>query len=1025
MNFIELQGPGAIFANQSLMNKLITTILLFSMSFLVQAGESFVPLQKGLRMASDDLLYGGTVISSREAQDLSNLQQIDLSLLQPKSNEIWSPEKNSLNDQDAIELQENATLTFEGSLNSNSGLYRFNAIPENGSKIYTIHLDKTLHSLLLRKNILRKLGYKIPAIKYLKKVFIQFNSVEDRELFLKKEIPENTLGAAERWVKKVNELSVEVQDLAVTEPSENDFYNVAMGVPTQTINSRTLRSLLIPYSILDLYESVNQYSWINGKIDNRAAVLSHFTGNDFSTTVEDAQWMIRRFNLLSREEIKEAVAQAFFPSEISSVLVEKIISRRNSLNRLFSEKSKDLAYNHKITIGESVKDGKVRQQDYPGFASRFAYGDAESPFEQLRFYLYAKIQSNAIDNMVAKFNSYLVGYDLGKTRSKFFQKQFEDGLNHFLETGEIRPIGIDTWTSPLANVSFIFSRDIILGNYLGTDNLVQLADTFGASVDLGVHLGVEGLGENLSGSLRVSTALVRTFSHLKPVKNLKQSLKEPYKNMFVSLLKNSLKERYFSLSELKNSTESNDEKAKKVQALLKEIDQYLDTGESLIMTDRLMPSASVKLNFSTGLIGVGVGAGAGVTTVKRIHIFKKSPKILQIYDDSGFVKDINLSFQVSEYISILKLTGKLDRGNYKIKSYMVNLSSDLEENPNLYLNSLAVYNVLKNKNFEILENHVPPVKLEATFKDRGVDFSFLFWKMKALKGKTYYDLSAKDGVNGKYFSLNKDFMSGVNAESFSKQMANYYLEEQSKGNVSINEESDANPGDSFFGRSYSQEIRYEASLNAQGRFENKFLSLSDTKQGWALTPKKLKKMMAKVNAKFQTSLFDVAQIDFEKLRLFRIGYHLNLYDRGIQRLNSIKPSEIDAIEARYKKEIGCMADNPNINSSTCGDLSVLRWDLRKCQKSKNDEDTASCNVELLDDLLTYLKFNDFKQIIGESNLYVYGTMDGFRQHSEILNDTIYSNTVGKIGSKEWNGPLDVVRELLGLSEGEFSASWLR
>ena len=52
-------------------------------------------------------------------------------------------------------------------------------------------------------------------------------------------------------------------------------------------------------------------------------------------------------------------------------------------------------------------------------------------------------------------------------------------------------------------------------------------------------------------------------------------------------------------------------------------------------------------------------------------------------------------------------------------------------------------------------------------------------------------------------------------------------------------------------------------------------------------------------------------------------------------------------------------------------------------------------------------------------------MDGFRQHSEILNDTIFSNTVGKIGSKEWNGPLDVVRGLLGLSGGEFSGNWLR
>jgi hypothetical protein len=1014
------------------MKTLISTILLFSSFFIgltgfAHAGESFVPLQKGIRMASDDLIYGGNTMTAREAQDLSQLRNIDLSLLAPKENEIWSPEdSSSFNDQEAISLEENTIVNFEGSLTSNSGLYRFNAIPENGAGIYTVHLDKNLHSMLLRKNLLRKLGYKIPAIKYIKKVQVRFRSVEEREQFLKKDIPEATLGAAERWVKKVDDLLLEVQDVAVTEPSETDFYNVALGIPTQTINSRTLRSLLLPYSLADLYESINRFSWIDGKVDNKAVVLSHFTGNEFATTIEDAQWILRKMNRLSREDFKSIIANAYFPEDVSAVLVEKLISRRNSLNRLFGEKTAELNFNHKINVGDSVKEGKIVEKDYPGYASRFAYGDAESPFEQLRFYLYAKIQSNIIDNAVLKFNSYLEAYDINKTRSKFFQKQFEDGLNHFIQTGELIPIGIDTWSSPIASGSLILSRDIVLGNYLGTDNLVQLADTFGASIDLGAYLGVEGLGAGLSASVKATTSLVRTFSHVKPVKNLRDSLKEPYKNMFVNLLKRSLREKYFSLSELKNSTESNDAKAKKIQELLKEIDQYLDTGESLIMTDRFMPTASVKLNFSTGLIGAGVGIGGGVTAIKRIHIYKKSPKVLQIYDDKGFVKNINLSFAITEYISLLKITGQYDAGNYKMKSYNVNLSSDLEENPNFYASALGVYNVLKDKNFEVLNSNTKPVEMEANFKDRSANFSLLFWKMKSIKGKTFYNINARDGINGKYFSVNKDFMSGINAEAFSKRMANYYLSQKTDGNVAISEDGDANPGDTFFGRSYTQSLRFEAEVGADQKFSRKFLSLSDSKQGWALSPKKLKKMMSKVNEKFQSSLFDVDQVDFEKLRLFRIGYHINLYDRGIEKLNSIKTADIDAIEARYQKERGCSdMEGTDRSSVACGNLGSLRFTVKRCLKQKTDEDLASCDVELFDDLFTYLEFKDFLQIIGENNLYIYGTMDGFRQHSEILNDTIYSNTVGKIGSKQWNGPLDVVRELLGLSDGEFSGAWLR
>jgi hypothetical protein len=103
----------------------------------------------------------------------------------------------------------------------------------------------------------------------------------------------------------------------------------------------------------------------------------------------------------------------------------------------------------------------------------------------------------------------------------------------------------------------------------------------------------------------------------------------------------------------------------------------------------------------------------------------------------------------------------------------------------------------------------------------------------------------------------------------------------------------------------------------------------------------------------------------------------------------------------------------------------LRADLNACKKSESEEETASCHLELVDDLFTYLKFSDFEKVMGADNFYVYGTMDGLREKSEILNATIFSNTIGKIGSRQWEGPLKVVRDLLGLSDSEFTGVWLR
>lgn len=1019
-------------------NRLMSFCVLFTSFVYVQAfaGESFIPLQKGLRMASDDLIYNDQVLSSREADILGNSQKVDLSLLNPRPNDLWDSSVTSVDDQSEIAIRDNDVLSYEGSILSNTGLYRFNAIPTNGNKVYTIHLDKTLHTMLMRKNLLRALGYKIPAMKYLRKVTIQFNSKAAMESFLKREIPEATLGAADRWAAtdlvKADQLTVTLKDVAVTEPNEYDFYNVSMGIPTQTINSRSLRALVIPYSLVDLYESVNKFSWVDGKIDNKSVILSHFTANDFATTVDDAVWMLNRLNKLTRADFQKIVADAQFPKEVELVLVEKLISRRNSLNKLFSLKTAEIAFNAKITMGSALREGKIVQKEYPDYASRFAYGDAESPLEQMRFFLYSKIQSNIIDNLVNKLNGEMSIFDLGEKRTEYFQKQFKEGLDHFVETGELLPIKVGAWYSPVVDVNLLLSRDIILGNYLGTDNLVQLADTFGASADVGMFAGIEGLGYDLAGSAKASVSLVRSYSHLKPVKNLKESLKEPYKNMFVGLLKRSLKEKFFSLSELQKLGEkadeagsAKDEQKKRIEEMFVEIDKNLDVGESLIITDRLVPSASVRVNFNQGLIGAGIGVSGSVTVLKRIHLYKKSPKVLQIYDDSGFVRNVDISFTVSSYVNWLKVSAKLDKGHYNVNSYMVNLSTDLSENPNLFSNALGVYNVLKNKDFELLDMNNPPVKLDVQFKDRTRGLSLLFWRMKSLTGKTYYDLKAKDGVEGTYYSLEKDFLTGLNPEAFSKQLLNYYLAMEEVEDVRITEDGNRNPGESFFGRSHTQKLRYEASLDTNKRFAQKFLSLSDVKQGWGMSEKKVRKFMTKVNEKFQYPLFDIGQIDFKKLRLFNVGYHMNLYNKGIERLHSIKESEILPLEVKYKKERWCSEDDNRKRSAVCGDLWSLKSAIKKCPKSKNDEVMADCSVELFEKMMDDLDFNDFKKLIGEDNMYIYGTIDGFREKSEVLNDTLYSNTIGKIGSKQWNGPLDVVKDLLGLSGGEFSGGWIR
>ena len=177
--------------------------------------------------------------------------------------------------------------------------------------------------------------------------------------------------------------------------------------------------------------------------------------------------------------------------------------------------------------------------------------------------------------------------------------------------------------------------------------------------------------------------------------------------------------------------------------------------------------------------------------------------------------------------------------------------------------------------------------------------------------------------------------------------------------------------------------------------------------------------------KFNLNLFAKEQIDFSKLKLYKIGYHLNLYEAGIAKLNAITKSNVDEIERRYRTQAGCSFDDQNYNTLACGDLSILKSKISKCLKNMSETDKAVCQTELFEEAFSDLKFDDFKILIGENNFYLYGTVDGLRKGSEIMNDTIYSNSFGKIGSQYWNGPFEVVKSLIGISDGEFAGGWLR
>jgi len=1038
-------------------------LMVFSIILLIcaplRANEERIPLNS-IRRPSDDLIFKGQVLTAEQAWKLQNeADSVDLSLLDPMDSEVWNPSRSELLSNEKVDdlaLSQESTLNFKGTISSNQGLIRFNGQIEQSDDddgVYTVMMSKTLHTALLRKNLLRKLGYIIPAIKYLPKLKVTFSSIEQRDIFLTKSIPEATYGAPSRWLGfnhndlKDDQLEITLHDVAVLKPSQSDHYNVAMGVPSKVLTSRTLRSLIIPYALLNLGESVNKFPWNVGQVDNEYLSLPHFFPTArFNATMDDALWMARILKDLKEDDFKEIVRDAFFPKAVEVIVLEKLKARRNALLEILELETNKLSVNLTPDFGELLDDGQLTKEDWKGYATRFAHGDPESPFKDFEYFAFSKIQNSVLSNLVTLVNDKLSVFDPTQERLEFMNDQFQEGLDHFVETGEFMEFGVGTWFSPTLDGKLIMSRDIVVGNYLGTDNLVQLADTVGVGVSLGGVLGIENALEFSSLAVSAEVSVVRTYTHLKPVKTLKESFKEPYKNVIVPLIKRNLAKRFDELAAVKDQEigeldeDEVDPRLEVIEGLLLEINEGLGVGETLLITDRITPQ--LMGNGGANIMGTRVSLSAGVSGVfiKRLQIYRKDASTIQIYEDKGKGRTLLMSVAMSKYIPILRLSQSQTKGKYSVEVRDVNISTNLEENPHLFTNALGLHQLFDENSSELLDVNTDSTLIEGEFKDNSSKFSLLVWKAKYLKGNLDVSVTPERGPTANFVILNKESQSGINYQAFVYEVLNYYMGQWFEDlpiSPQIDPETYKNPGQSIFGVSETEGTRFEARDN-EGVMEYPLLALTYRKEGWSARKRRLKKYIEEINDDFGFTLFDGRSLDnAQGLRLFDINVNINIYDSGIEKLRNLDDDEIKELSREYSRsrsgECGSSRRNNRIRTARtlieCGNLNILRDKNKKCQRldksSHLTKEMGQCLVDLAAQMKKDLEFKDFISLIGVDNLYIYGLINGFRTESEILNEPIRSHSMGAIKGKYWNGPIERVKEILGVQSGEFNGLWIR
>jgi hypothetical protein len=1009
-----------------------------------------IPLDS-IRLPSNDLYLPGVgVLGPEEAYErqLDTNNPLDLSVLNPIHSELWSDEQSYQNDE--LDLDNSDEALFRGALTSQSGTFRFNveAIHNVDRGPYIVVLDKALHTLLLRKNLLRKMGYKIPAVKYLSELKLDFEDLEQKNKFLNQDLPRATFGAPQRWVTQGldnDDLTIVLQDVAITRPTEYDHYNLAFGVPPRSLTSRTLRSLIIPYALLDIGESINKVEYSVGRIDNNHLILPHFTIADMNATYEDALWGVRRLLELSREDLSDVVDQAHFPSEVGMLVLEKIIARRNSLQELFKLENDYpvLQFNTQISSGEYLVDGMLTKEDWNGYASRFAHGPPDSPFKDYGHYLFAITQSATIDQLINLVNDQLSVFDLNEARFEYMKEEFLRGLNHFVETGELLEQQVGTWFSPILDGQLILSRDIVIGNTMGTDNLVQLADTFGYSARIGAHLGIEGLPQGLSGSVSGSLSYVKTFTHLKPVKTLKESVKEPYRNMIVPFVKAMMNKRVQDLADYAQdpSTVIQTE----LEEYLNNFNEYLGVGESLIITERVADSAMV--NGATSILTTHLSANLDRSglTINRLHLYRKDSKTLQVYRDDGQSWSLAFTFSANHYIPVIRFQNKRSNGEYDVRLHQLNLDINLEENPDFSAHMSALSGILAANDPELLENVAPATVVNNKFQEISNRLALFHWRNRNLIQNDIFMVRTPEGAQNKLLRLSETDMSGLNYRSFAIDLANHYISQYLSG-ITIGNDTWMNPGQTTFGMARIIQSRYEASLDEQNNMSREFLNISHREEGWRISVSQLKKQLQEINEQFGRILFPLEAADTAtSLKFYTITVDINIYERGVERLKSLSNEELRYLGQTYRRLYGnthaCRSSRGLHRNDLrrggsvllrdevrCGNFNPLIDHNQSCKRnlqSGNNDDIALCLSQLAKKLEKHLEFNDFLELIGEQNLHVAGMLNGFRRDSEVLIQPIHSNTIGVVGSRFRQGPVEAIRAMLGMQNGEFTGGWMR
>ncbi len=1040
----------------------------------------YIPLEDEehiFRPPATDLTYNKEILSIQEVKQ-GELQGFwDIFELEPRSSQIW--QNRGFISPPALSVRETGeSFTYLKAVDPSPPDFHQLSVkqfqPNGSEKIFTIFLGKKVHSILLRMAILRKLGYSVPPIAYLKSFRVNFG--RNRFIladYIGTKVPQDTLGTPNRWIKNIEQGNtenistgetttywkvkedatyLEMQDGIIM--AQSSQYNLAIGMNVSRIDRgrRIFRSLKVPYALTDVPESVNLFSWNLGKtVDGHLHLPYSIARNGLKPDLADVHWMALRVAKLTRKDFEEIVQAAHLPEEVSTVLVEKIISRRNDLIKKLElqsfVKQKVIPFSPKISLGKNLKNGKLMQENWEGYGSRFAFGDPESPLSksEIRAYFTSEVISNALSALMLEINETLLppANVLAKGQESFNNKFF-DTLIESIKTGEAKEIPFSTWSTPYYSANIIASRNIVVGQYLGTNNRIQLADSIGVALEAGVFMGAYGdLPKNMSLSAGANGFYSKVYTHLTPVTSVKQAMKSPFKNLFVPMVKDKYAEIFDDLLDGNFDEVEDEEKQKKIKKAMSLFHKNMKSGESFIISDRFGAYARLNPSYSPGnLLRIYAEVRATETIISRLHIYKESKNSIHIYDDTGNALKFSFGFGIKALdVSILQFNvRKMPYGTASIDHYKLNIEPEMKKNKKVMENIHALRAILFNGSLELLRTWQNPWKIRHKVSETVSSFNFLYFTSKKLRNQALIDVERPNGQKGKIIRANMGGRVGKDPSTMAINALSSILNKWLKSDISLKIQNNGDPGNTLYGSSQTHTSVLEAIVNEEhsGKnfLENPYVRLEHRWRGWETDKKDILKRIKNINKQFSYDVFDLKRFnDVENIQLYSFVVNVNLYEKSILNIMNMPKKDLRRLFKKHGKcwnsvQYDCRITNPAADMITrrVNPLRKLQYMKAKYQRSvKSGDAEAAANYALktIDFLSGHTNLDGLAAFAGGmENIYVQPRITGFREGDESAYESILGNSRGRVSSKMVQGPSNFLLQASKMSHGEFFALWL-